>query len=70
MGSYGNLVEGTTTLHLGKEASKISSMVALPLLVASLAIFLHYYDQIKERLPEFNDICEKNIVNNLKGRHE
>ena len=62
MGSYGNLAKETATLHLGREASKISAMVALPLLAASLAIFLHYYDEIKKRLPEFNNICEESIL--------
>lgn len=62
MGSYGNFVKETATLHLGREASKISAMVALPLLAASLAIFLHYYDKIKKQLPEFNNICEQSIV--------
>jgi hypothetical protein len=62
MGSYGNLVKETATLHLGREASKISVMVALPLLAASLAIFLHHYDEIKKRLAEFNNICEESIV--------
>ncbi len=62
MGSYGNLVKETATLYLGRKASKISLMTALPLLAASHAIFLHDYDEIKRRLPEFNNICEENIA--------
>jgi hypothetical protein len=67
MGSYGNLIVETATLHLGKEVSKISFMVALPLLAQSLAIFLHDYDEIKKQLPKFNNICEKSIVRKKKG---
>jgi hypothetical protein len=67
MGSYGNLVEETATLHLCREASKISAMVAIPLLAASLAVFLHHYDEIKKRLPEFHNICEQTTVRKKKG---
>jgi hypothetical protein len=68
MGSYASLDKENVILHLGKEVSKISIMVALPLLTGSLAIFCYHYDKIKSNLPEFNKLCEKSPSKNNRGK--
>ena len=58
MGAYSYLDKPNHTLLLGRQHSKVGIMGALPLLLASMALFLNYYDKIKKELPTFNDICE------------
>lgn len=61
MGAYSYFNKNHRTLHLGKEFSKASIMVALPLLLISLAFFLHHYDQIEKQLPKCCQICEESL---------
>lgn len=58
MGAYSKLDKKKMTLHLGKQAGNVPISVALPLLAASLKLFIHYYDDMEKYLLQFNKICD------------
>jgi len=59
MGAYSKLDKKEMTLHLGKQVGNVPILVALPLLAASLKLFIHYYDDMEKYLLQFNKICDE-----------
>jgi hypothetical protein len=59
MGAYSKLDKEEFTLHLGKQVGKVPILIALPLLAASLKLFIHYYDDMEKYLLQFNKICDE-----------
>jgi hypothetical protein len=60
-GAYGRTNHETISVELGHEVSKVSPVIGLPPLVASLNIFKHFYNESAELLPRFIEICEEDI---------
>jgi hypothetical protein len=67
LGAYSKLNRKKIHLELGKDIGNIPLLVALPLLVGALTLFIYYYNEMETYLLKFNEFCDKKYQKSNKN---
>lgn len=59
MGAYSDAYKNKFVVKLGKGEGMIPSIFSLPLLISSLKLAIHYYDEMEQHFIKFNELCDK-----------